>query len=363
MSCSLRAAGVVLAVSWVAFLRVGAAADPFRGADPAWNLIHEPAVERELRLSPAQQREFRGLLGELDAGLFPLRNRPAAEADAGARNTLATLERQLERLLSAAQMRRWAEIQVRRQGTAALLRPGVAGARHYTPRQREQLEQVIADTLQATQELERRAADGEDRRPLEQRYAALQKAEWDAVSGILSAGQQSLWRKACGRDFDLTALGHARFKPPELVDSGTWLNSDPLTLESLAGKVVVLHFYACGCINCIRNQPTYAAWQERYRDQDVVILGIHTPETAAEQDPAHVRKQAAAAGLGFPVLIDGAQANWNAWGNSMWPSVYLIDKQGYLRHFWPGELKWQGATGDRWMQDRIDALLAEPAAP
>jgi len=112
----------------------------------------------------------------------------------------------------------------------------------------------------------------------------------------------------------------------------------------------------------VRNFPTYCEWQDRFRDRNVVILGIHTPETAAERDAARVAAKADEAGFRFPVLIDGEKANWNAWGNSMWPSVYLIDKRGFLRHFWPGELKWQGATGDAWMQDRIEELLAEPAA-
>jgi hypothetical protein len=66
--------------------------------------------------------------------------------------------------------------------------------------------------------------------------------------------------------------------------------------------------------------------------------------------------------LGFLRGVDHTKGTWDAWGNSMWPSVYLIDKRGSLRHFWPGELKWRGATGDAWMQDRIEELLAEPAA-
>jgi len=110
------------------------------------------------------------------------------------------------------------------------------------------------------------------------------------------------------------------------------------------------------------NYPVYLDWQERFRDRDAVILGIHTPETAAEQKSAAVTTKADRAGFEFPVLIDGTKANWNAWGNTMWPSVYLVDKRGYLRYFWRGELKWQGATGDQWMQERIEELLAEPAA-
>jgi thiol-disulfide isomerase/thioredoxin len=358
VACGLLIASLVLPSS------LGLAADPFWGADPAWSLIHEPAVERELRLSPAKSRDFRRLLDECDAGFFPLRNRPPEEAAKGVTEAMAQLTKKLQVLLSEPQFRRLTEIQTRQQGTAALLRPGLSSRLDYTPKQAEELEQAVSETLAKTKELEKRAADGEPREPLEKQYTAIKQDELKKVTRILSAAQKSNWQKSLGRDFDLSKLGQARFKAPELVDSGEWLNSEkPLTLESLAGKVVVLHFYAFGCINCIRNFPTYVGWQERFLGKDVVIIGIHTPETAAEQDSASVRAKADGAGFKFPVLIDGKKANWNAWGNSMWPSVYLIDKRGYLRHFWPGELKWQGATGDVWMREKIDELLSEPAAP
>jgi len=366
MSRSRRAAYGLVAAS-VALLSgsgLGFAADPFWGADPAWSLIHEPAVERELKLSPASSREFRTLLDECDATVFPLRNKPTEEAVNGVAEAMGELTKRLQSLLSQAQFRRFTEIQTRQAGTAALLTPGLASLLDYTPWQKEEVEQAILETLAKTKELEKRAADGEPREPLEKQYNAIKKDELKKVMSTLSPVQKSIWKKSLGRDFDLTKLGRATFKPPELIDSGEWLNCEkPLTMESLAGKVVVLHFYAFGCINCIRNFPTYVDWQERFRDRDVVIIGIHTPETVAERDSASVGEKAAEAAFTFPVLIDNTKANWNAWGNSMWPSVYLIDSRGYLRHFWPGELKWQGATGDVWMREKIEELLAEPAAP
>jgi peroxiredoxin len=339
------------------------AADPFWGADPAWNLIHEPAVEKELKLSPAKTREFRRLLDGFDARVFPLRNRPQEEASKGVAETLADLAKRLQSLLSEAQFRRLMEIETRQQGTTALLRPGLTKLMNYTPQQKEQLEQIISETLAATKELDQRLAHGEPQQPLERQFAVLKQAEFQKVTDVLTPIQKITWQKARGRDFDLAKLGQATFHAPEVVDSGEWLNSEPLTLESLAGHVVVLHFYAFGCINCIRNYPTYVDWQERFRGKGVVIIGIHTPETAAEQDADGVRKKAEDAGFTFPVLIDPTKANWTAWGNSMWPSIYLIDKRGCLRHFWPGELQWQGATGDVWMRERIDELLAEPFTP
>jgi peroxiredoxin len=333
------------------------AADPFWGADPAWSLLHEPAVAAELELTSEKSRQFRGLLDTLDARFFPLRNKPQEEVAKGAGEILADARHQLQSLLSAAQLRRLAELQTRQLGTTALLQEGLAKRMSYTPRQREQLEEVLSETAAATRALEKRVADGEPREPLEKEYSGLKRDELRKVSGILTGAQRSVWQKALGRDFDLTTLGRAEFKAPELIDSGEWLNSKPLTMRELEGRVVVLHFYAFGCSNCIHNYPTYLDWQERFRDQDVVILGIHTPETSAEQDSASVKRKAEDAAFEFPVLVDGTKANWNAWGNSMWPSVYLIDRRGYLRYFWPGELKWQGATGDRWMQERIEELL------
>ena len=338
------------------------AADPFAGADPAWSLLHEPAVAHELALTPPQGRQFRALLDELDARCFPLRNRPTAEAVEGAAAITAEATTRLETILSGPQFRRFTEIQTRQQGTAALLKPGMAKLMHYKPQQHERLETLIAETAAATRALERRLRDGEPRAPLDRAFSDLQRDELRQVLDLLTPTQQAVWRRQVGRDFDLSTLGRPVFKAPELVDSGAWLNSAPLTLASLGGKVVVVHFYAFGCVNCSNNYPTYLDWQDRFRDKDVVLIGIHTPETDAERSAAAVRTKATDAGFAFPVLIDGTQANWNAWGNSMWPSVYLVDKRGYLRHFWPGELKWQGATGDQWMRERIEELLAEPAS-
>jgi len=338
------------------------AAEPFWGADQAWSLLHEPAVARELALTPTQSQQFRALLDELDAKFFLLRNKPKDVASTGATEILVDAASRLKTLLSTQQFLRLTEIQTRQQGTAALLRTEMMKLMNYQPQQKEQLEQVISETLAATRELEKRVGNGEPREPLEKEYTELKRNELRKVTAVLTPAQRSLWQKAVGRDFDLTTLGRSAYKSPELVDSGEWLNSAPLTMKALAGKVVVVHFYAFGCRNCINNYPTYLDWQKRFHDKDVVILGIHTPETAAEQESAAVKTTSENAGFEFPVLIDGTKANWNAWGNSMWPSVYLVDRRGYLRHFWPGELKWQGATGDQWMRERIDELLAESAA-
>jgi hypothetical protein len=90
-----------------------------------------------------------------------------------------------------------------------------------------------------------------------------------------------------------------------------------------------------------------------------VIIGVHTPETQTERQADRVRKKVKEAEFTFPVVIDNDKTNWNAWGNSMWPSVYLIDKQGRLRYWWYGELNWKEAGGQKIMATKIEELLAE----
>jgi len=91
----------------------------------------------------------------------------------------------------------------------------------------------------------------------------------------------------------------------------------------------------------------------------LTIIGVHTPESEGEHNLQTVEQKAEEAKFTFPILIDNERRNWNAWGNSMWPSVYLIDKHGYVRYWWLGELNWEGAEGEKILRGRIEELLAE----
>ena len=91
----------------------------------------------------------------------------------------------------------------------------------------------------------------------------------------------------------------------------------------------------------------------------MTILGIHTPEGDGERVLDSIKKKAKDEKFDFPIVVDNDRRNWNAWGNTMWPTVYLIDKEGYMRTFWMGELKWQGTDGERIMREQIEELLKE----
>ncbi|MBX3442065.1 MAG: redoxin domain-containing protein [Planctomyces sp.] len=329
--------------------------------DPYWMLLHEPAVVEALQLDAAQARDYQTLLDRLDVEYFPLRNRQREEAYAGLLKLVEEAQMELAKILKPKQAERLQQLQVWRLGDAAFLRESVAAKMRYTGDQRGRIERIIADAEQAAKPLYEARNRGEPPGPIEEEYRELKAREQRDLLAVLTPGQRAIWQDLHGAPFDVARLGQPRFKAPEFLETGEWVNGTGGTLASLRGRVVVVHFYACGCINCIRNYPWYRDWQERYADQPFSLIGIHTPEVDDERRIENVRRKAAEERLTFPILIDGRNENWNAWGNSMWPSVYVIDKEGRLRHFWAGELKWQGMDGERIARDRIEELLRETA--
>lgn len=149
-------------------------------------------------------------------------------------------------------------------------------------------------------------------------------------------------------------------RAPEFSETTQWVNSKPLTLAGLKGKVVVVHFWTHGCYNCVNNYSHYKAWSKRYQGKDVVIIGIHTPETSSERNLAGIKQQAEKNGLTFPIAVDNDGSNWRAWSNNVWPTVYVVDQTGKVRYGWEGELNYNGQKGEETVRRVIDRLLADP---
>jgi len=126
---------------------------------------------------------------------------------------------------------------------------------------------------------------------------------------------------------------------PAIAGATGWLNAPPLTNEQLRGKVVLVDFWTYSCINCIRTMPYLRAWAAKYRDQGLVVLGVHTPEFAFEKNLANVRKAIGDFGVVYPVAVDNDYAIWRAFSNEYWPAHYLIDASGHIRyrHFGEGQ--------------------------
>ena len=126
-------------------------------------------------------------------------------------------------------------------------------------------------------------------------------------------------------------------KAPPLTGAVDWLNSAPLTAAQLKGKVVLVDFWTYSCINCLRSMPYLKAWAEKYRDQGLVVIGVHAPEFAFERDIGNVRKAIRDLGITYPVAVDNDYAIWRAFGNQYWPAHYFIDAKGQIRHHHFGE--------------------------
>lgn len=155
---------------------------------------------------------------------------------------------------------------------------------------------------------------------------------FDALSAKLIPGEKR--EIASGKAFNVTP-----YAAPEFSGLGPWINSEPLTLSSLKGKVVLVDFWTYSCINCIRNSPYLEKWYETYKDQGFVIVGAHAPEFAFEKVEANVRKGVKDQGITYPVALDNDFDTWNAFKNQYWPAGYLIDAKGMVRrvHYGEGE--------------------------
>ena len=139
---------------------------------------------------------------------------------------------------------------------------------------------------------------------------------------------------------------HRHAGPPSLSVEGRlpgfdgangWLNSEPLTVEGLGGKVVLVEFWTYTCINWLRTLGYIRAWAEKYADLDVVVIGVHTPEFPFEHDVENVHREAGNLNVGYPVAVDSDYGVWRAFSNRYWPALYIADAEGRIRHHQFGE--------------------------
>ncbi|MBO9536317.1 cytochrome c biogenesis protein DipZ [Herbaspirillum sp.] len=157
-------------------------------------------------------------------------------------------------------------------------------------------------------------------------------------------------------------------KLPELDGAVEWLNSPPLSADGLRGKVVLVDFWTYSCINCIRTLPYIRAWAEKYKDQGLVVIGVHTPEFAFEKKVDNVKRALGEFKLGFPVAVDSDFRIWRSFDNSYWPAIYLADAQGRIRYHHFGEGRYD--SSEKAIQDLLreagsvqPGALVKPEAP
>jgi len=140
---------------------------------------------------------------------------------------------------------------------------------------------------------------------------------------------------------------------PEFSGINQWLNSEPLSMKQLRGKVVLVDFWTYDCINCINTLSHVVQWHDKYKDKGLVVVGVHTPEYAFERKTENVRTALKRFDIRYPVAQDNRYATWNAYNNRYWPAFYLVNKKGQVvyTHFGEGQYEQTEA--------RIQQLLAQ----
>ena len=139
---------------------------------------------------------------------------------------------------------------------------------------------------------------------------------------------------------------------PEFAN-GNWVNSDPLTLSKLRGRVVLVEFWTFGCYNCRNTLPSVKEWDAKYRERGLTVVGVHTPETDSEYSLDRVRKEVPALGVNYAVVTDNDYTTWKAYKVEAWPTIFVIDKQGRIRWLHVGEGRYDET------ESVIKALLTE----
>ena len=169
----------------------------------------------------------------------------------------------------------------------------------------------------------------------------------EGISRLTSGGQMIPTRRVTEETKAPTA--------PE-ISNGIWINSEPLTLKSLHGRVVLIEFWTFACYNCRNTLPSLSKGDTHYRDKGLTIIGVHTPELDFERDIDQLRREVAGLGIKYPVVTDQDYSTWKAYGVEAWPTVFLLDKQGRVRWSRVGEGYYDKT------EEVIKKLLAEDPA-
>ncbi|MEO1616797.1 MAG: redoxin domain-containing protein [Planctomycetota bacterium] len=324
-------------------------------------MIRDDAIHSELNLTADQRATILEWLKPIDGPWLRSRYQKEDERREVIRKATEWLDGKLQTVLNADQRERLEQLRNQALGTRMVVRDRTASDLGLTSTQREELYQEFLASDATAAEVNSQLRGGKiDPAEAAKKLAALKKKEQDVFSDTLTNEQLRKLSGETGSAFDFSQVKRMYPRAPELtMDGSQWLQSSGVKLEDLRGKVVAVHFYAFQCINCVRNLPHYNGWHEDYADKGLVVIGIQTPETRAERSRERVSAAIPEQGIEYPVLFDEQSQNWKTWNNQMWPAVYLIDKDGFIRRWWEGEMNWKGAEGEKDMRNTIEQLLAE----
>ena len=175
-------------------------------------------------------------------------------------------------------------------------------------------------------------------------------------SGPLGVLSTAIYRLTSGEQLisSRTVTENSQAPAAPEISNGMWINSEPLTLKSLQGRVVLIDFWTFACYNCRNTLPALKKWHAQYRDKGLTSIGVHTPELDFERDITQLRREVANLGINYPVVTDQDYSTWKAYKVEAWPTLFLLDKQGRVRWMHVGEGYYDET------EEVIKKLLAEP---
>jgi peroxiredoxin len=324
-------------------------------------MIRDDLVHQDLGLTEPQIESVQKILQSIDPRWFRARNFQPDKLETELVTLTSELRTKLQQTLTPAHMKRLAQLERQALGTRMIIRDDVAQELGLSASDQQRFIDAFVKTDADAAAVQAKVKSGDmEASKAESELGKIQARERKLFADRLSNQQRAKLPALTGKPFNFSLVKRTYPMPPELSEEGvTWIQGGPLKLDDLQGKVVAVHYYAFQCINCQRNLPHYKAWYQDYADQGLVIIGIQTPETSAERSLDRVKAAAAKEGIEYPVMLDAKSENWKQWSNTMWPTVYLIDKKGFLRRWWQGEMNWKGTPGEQQMRQTIETLLEE----
>ena len=232
--------------------------------DPFLLLLRDPWVESELGLTADQRSRLRTFGDSVDPELWKSRNQPMADQQTTLRRLTQRGDEAARAVLRKEQLQRLEQIRVAARGVASLEMPRVIGLLKLKPDQCERLGGILSD---ARSRLEQLAAEKATAETNARRATIVDSLNADTLANIretLSGDQWQSWVAMMGSPVKSSQLGHIDFRAPDELPGEGWINSDPLSTDQLRGRVVVLHFFAFGCVNCIHNYPAYRRWERQF---------------------------------------------------------------------------------------------------
>jgi peroxiredoxin len=364
---NLRASGGLHGVIFILFAGIAVIPGPLVVAQDGvemppvlLQMLRNDVVHAQMGLTESEIAKVNDVLNRVDGPWWRSRNMQDAERIETVASLTELVREELRTIISKRSFERLEQLQRQALGTRMFLLDDVARELSLSPVTVNKMASIAKETDLSLVSLTKRAQAGEDADAIAKERAELSAKEQTAIVGLLTNGQKQRISELTGERFDFAKVTRTLPRAPELTQTADqWLQGSPTSLADLQGKVVAIHFYAFQCINCQRNLPHYSAWHKDYADKGLVVIGVQTPETPSEREPSKVAAAIKSENIAYPVLMDADSANWQNWGTTMWPTVYLIDRQGFIRTWWQGEMNWQGNPGEQKMRDHIERLLSE----